>query len=132
MEKTLDSQVNLTKLVHVKMTAKGKSGPVEGLFIPIEKNMLEVDDYGVHIPIRIIYRSEQDDKKQNGFISKKIGTKVWKSLSETEQTLMKDYSNEDTKKMTPILGNVKDWNSQSFSSGAASDETFGDDDPLPF
>lgn len=133
MEKNLDSQINLTKLKHVRMTKKGKEGKdVSGLFIPIAQNMLDVDEYGVHLPIRIKYREEQDEYKQNGFISKKIGSKVWKELTPEQQTKFKDYSDAETKAQTPILGNVKDWGSSVGYSGAASSEELSEDDDLPF
>ena len=132
MEKNLDAQINLTRLIHVEMERKGKSGMIKGMFIPYDINLLEVDDYGVHLPIRILYRSEQDDKGQNGFVSKKIGSKVWKSLSAEDQEKYKDYTNEDTKKVTPILGNIKDWNTSASQSGLVENKTFSESEDLPF
>ena len=130
-EKQLTSSIALDRLICAKVTSKKGA---ECLMIPIKDNNLEVDDYGIHLPIRIIYRPIQDDKKQNGFISKAIGSKTYKEASEDQKALWKDYSNEETKKQTPILGNVKDWSSSgpATSEVAKSAAVDPDTDDLPF
>ena len=102
--------------------------------IPIKQNNLEVDEYGIHLPIRIIYRPIQDDKKQNGFISKAIGSETYKAASEDQKAAWKDFDNEETKKQTPILGNVKDWSSSgpATSNVAQAPAVDPDSDDLPF
>lgn len=131
-QKTLSGTIALDRLICVKMKKKGKKGMVEGLFIPIEQNLLDEDDYGIHLPIRIIYKPEQDDNKQNGFIAKTIGSSRWKEASDKQQKKWKDYENEKTKAQTPILGNIKDWGSESSQSQMASTEVLDEDDDLPF
>lgn len=130
-DKTLSGSIALTKLVHVKMEKKGKSGMVKGLFIPIDVNYLETDDKGaVYLPVRVRVTDEQDEYKQNGFIAKSIGSTVYKNASEEQKQMFKDKQNE----ITPILGSVKDWSNSGGgeTSGAASEETFSEDDDLPF
>lgn len=135
-KKSLTGSLALTKLIHVRMTKKGKKGKVEGLFIPIELNLLDQDEKGnVYLPIRAIITDEQDENGQNGFIAKTIGTKRFKEAKKKQQEKWKDYANEETKKVTPIIGNLKDWSSQSNandSSGAASSNVVDEDDDLPF
>lgn len=133
-QKTLSGTIALDRLICVKMKKKNKKGKtITGLFIPIEQNLLDEDDYGIHLPVRIIYKPEQDDKKQNGFIAKTIGSKRWKEADEEQQEEWKDYENKETKKQTPILGNIKDWSSGGGSqSQMASDEILEEDDDLPF
>ena len=134
MSKTLNGTIALDKLVHMRMEKKGKTGMIDCLIIPIKENLLEVDDYGIHLPVRIIYTAEQNDKGQNGFIVKSIGSSTFKAATEEQKTAWKDYNNEDTKKQTPILGNIKDWSTgqSSVPSGAASKETIRENDDLPF
>lgn len=135
-QKTLNGTIALDRLIAVKMTKKGKDGnPVEGLFIPIKKNLLEVNDYGIQMPVRIIYKPEADDKGQNGFITKSIGSTTFKSASTEQQNAWKDYNNQDTKAMTPILGNIKDFSSggsQAVSQVAKAAPIDADEDDLPF
>ena len=129
---TLKGKIALDKLICAKVTSKNGN---ECLMIPIKQNNLEVDNYGIHLPVRILYKPIQDDKKQNGFISKEIGSVTYKAASEEQKALWKDYNNEDTKKQTCILGNIKDWNSSGgqqtsdVATGAAQDP---DADDLPF
>lgn len=130
-QKQLTASIALDRLICAKVISKKGD---ECLMIPIAENNLEVDDYGIHLPIRIIYKPVQDDKKQNGFISKAIGSATYKAASSDQQAAWKDFSNEETKKQTPILGNVKDWSSSGpatseVAKGAAIDP---DADDLPF
>ena len=130
-EKQLNGTIALDKLICAKVTSKNGN---ECLMIPIKQNNLEVDDYGIHLPIRMIYRPIQDDKKQNGFITKAIGSKTYNAASEEQKALWKDFKNPETKAQTPILGNIKDWSSTSpqtsqVAQGAAVDP---DTDDLPF
>lgn len=143
-QKTLVGSIALDRLIHVKMEKKGKSGMVKGLFIPLEANKLEEHSYDskngqvneIQLPVRVIVKDEQDKYGQNGFIAKAIGSKTYKAATKEEQEAFKDSNNEETKKMTPILGNVKDFSSggapQQNQSNAVSDETFDENDDLPF
>jgi len=125
-EKKLSGSIALTKLVHVMMEKKGKNGMVKGLFIPIQQNLLTEKDGAVYMPVNITYKTEQDQYKQNGFIAKTTDSKVWKELDEAGK--------EEAKKLSPILGNIKDWESSNAndSSGAASTQTLEETDDLPF
>ena len=129
----LSGSLALTKLIHVKMTKKGKDGQeVLGLFIPIDANMLvtgaEKDGVTpIYMPVNVHIKAETDDKGQNGFIAKTIDSKTYKALT--------DEQKEDSKRLSPILGSVKDWgassaedNSGDQNSGATVDEH----DDLPF
>jgi hypothetical protein len=137
-QKTLIGSIALDRLISVKMTKNGKDGkPVEGLFIPIEVNKLEVNDYGIQMPVRVLYNPTQDSKGQNGFISKSIGSVTYKAASTEQQAAYKDYNNEATKLLTPILGNLKDFSSGSSSANVKSKVVSGpvvdaDHDDLPF
>ena len=62
------------------------------------------------------------------------GPETYKAASEEQKAAWKDFDNEETKKQTPILGNVKDWSSSGpatsqVAQGAAVDP---DSDDLPF
>lgn len=131
-EKKLSGSIALTKLVHVKMKVKGKNGEVLGLFIPLEANMLKLHDAAdeksaVYMPVNLVVRDETDTYGQNGFISKTIESKEWKTLT--------DEQKEASKAVTPILGNLKDWStggSTNDTAGSAADGTVTEHDDLPF
>jgi hypothetical protein len=133
-EKKLSGSLALTKLIHVRMTCKGKNGEVEGLFIPIKANYLiegapaEDKSIPVYMPIGAVIRDEQDKYGQNGFISKQLDSKDYKKMTDEEKA--------ESKKFTPILGNVKDWTSGGSSNadtgGAATSGTVDENDDLPF
>lgn len=143
-QRTLNGTIALDRLKHVIMEKKGKSGMIKGIFIPLEVNKLEEVSYDtrdgkvneIQLPVRVIVKSESDDKGQDGFISKAIGSKTYKAASPELQQQYKDYNNEETKSLTPILGNIKDFSSgggQANQSQAASSEVVNaDDDDLPF
>jgi hypothetical protein len=124
-EKDLTGSIALTKMVHVMMDAKGKSGKVRGIFIPLDANMLTEKDKAVYVPLRIKLKSEADQFGQNGFIAKTVDSAIYKGLD--------DAGKEEAKKLSPILGNIKDWSgSANDTSGAASTQVLNDDDDLPF
>lgn len=144
-QRTLNGTIALDRLIHVPMEKKGKDGkPVKGIFIPLKHNLLEEVSYQtqsgpvneIQLPVRIIVKSETDDRGQDGFISKAIGSKEYKAASAEKQAQYKDYNNEETKKLTPILGNIKDFSgggAPANQNQAASAEVIdADEDDLPF
>ena len=123
--------VKLTKLVHtVKKMKNAKGKKIDCLILPIKANHFTVTDKGVVIlNLNVIAKEFQDDYGQNGFISQ-TGNKKWSECSEEEK---------DTFKALPILGNIKNFESQAASSnndvsGALGDDFADDDDDddLPF
>lgn len=132
--KRLSASIALTKLKHVKMKAKGQKGEVEGLFIPIDANLLQrvelKDNKGeaIYLPINIHYKPGGDDNGQNGFIGKTTDSKTYKAMSDAEKEAAKD--------LNPILGSVKDWSSSDNSADAGGNEnpenTFTEDEEVPF
>jgi len=125
-DRNLSGSIALTKLQHVVMEKKGKSGIVKGLFIPIDANLLTEKDGAVYMAVNVKFKEQQDQYGQNGFISKTTDSKIWKELDEAGK--------EHAKTLSPILGNIKDFSGSSSndSSGAVATETFSDDDDLPF
>jgi hypothetical protein len=136
----LTGQVSLTRLTHVIMEKKGKTGMVKGLFIPIDVNALETVEYTdkdgkkiteIVIPVSLVIKPETDARGQDGFIGKNIPTEMYKKATDAEK--------EEFKKITPILGNLKDWGRGGGSSApkqadAGGGEVFNadSDDDLPF
>ena len=125
-EKKLSGSIALTKLKHVIMEKKGQSGMIRGLFIPIDANLLVEKDNAVYMQVNVNFKPEADKYGQNGFISKTTDSKIWKELDEAGK--------EEAKKLSPILGNIKDWSGSSSNdnSGAVTAEVIDDDDDLPF
>lgn len=125
-DKKLSGSIALTKLKHVIMEKKGTSGMVKGLFIPIDANLLLEKDGAVYMSVNVNVKAEQDKYGQNGFISKTTDTKIWKELD--------DASKEAAKELSPILGNIKDWegSSSNDSAGAAAPGVVKEEDDLPF
>ena len=127
------------------MKKKNKAGEViEGIFIPLELNKLEEVSYQtqsgmvneIQLPIRVIVKDSSDAKGQDGFITKAIGSKTYKAATSAEQQLFKDYSNPETQKLTPILGNIKDFSGggakANNSQMASAEMVDADEDDLPF
>ena len=143
-QRTLNGSIALDRLISVIMTKKNKAGqPIKGIFIPLELNKLEEVSYEtqsgmvneIQLPIRVIVKDSSDAKGQDGFITKAIGSKTYKAATSAEQELFKDYNNEETKKLTPILGNLKDFSgggNQANNSQVSQDVVDADDDDLPF
>ena len=121
-EKQLTGSIELTKLVSVITTRKGKTGDVKGIFIPIDHNHLTEKDGRVFMDIRMIVRDEKDKYDQNGFISKGIPKEVYQENKDDKEKL---------KELQPILGNVKDWSAPSGGSSEPAPEVSEDED-LPF
>lgn len=134
MPKSLTGSIALTKLKHIRMKGKGKNGPIEGIFIPIEANKLiegKVDSEGniaVYMNVSIYYKEEADQYGNNGLISKVVSGDDFKAAkTDEEKAALKEF--------TPILGNIKEWTkggSTADNSGAVSNDTFDPDDDLPF
>ena len=131
MPRHFGASIALTKLKHVKMTKKGKSGMIEGIFIPIEANDLvkgkpnEDKDFAVYVNTTVFLNDEVNDKDQIGSI-KQTQSKKWGNMSDEEK--------EESKKL-PYLGNLKEFSTGGGNdSNAASTAVFdGDgDDDLPF
>ena len=145
-QRILNGNLALNRLINVKMKKKGKSGKeVTGLFIPIDANYLEENTYetrdgkvtDINIPVRVIVKDETDSKGQDGFVTKAIGAKTFKEATSEKQEFFKDYQNEEMQKVTPILGNIKDFSNSSAmqpkNDNSVSNEVVdADDDDLPF
>lgn len=126
-EKQFTGSIALSKLKHVILEKKGKSGKIKGIFIPIAANQLvEGKEGAVYANIRGTLRDEKDTYDNNGFIAFQPNTgKKWSDLTEEEK--------EEVKALSPILGNLKVWNNSGYdSSGAASSDILDEDDDLPF
>ena len=124
-EKKLSGSIALTKLKHVIMEKKGQSGMIKGLFIPIDANLLVEKDGAVYMSVNVNFKPEQDKYGQNGFINKTTDTKIWKELD--------DAGKDAAKELSPILGNIKDWEgSSNDTAGAAAPGVVKEDDDLPF
>ena len=140
-DQRLTGTVALTRLVHVVMEKKGKSGMVKGLFIPIDANFLETQVYTnkegkevteIGIPVSIVIKPETDQRGQDGFIGKSIPNATWKAADDAKKKDMQDNHQ-------PILSNLKDWSRSSGiptpqNNDAGGGQTFNadEDDDLPF
>ena len=129
-KRILSGSLALSKLIHVKMEVKGKTGIVKGVFIPLEQNFFSSykDKEGkevITMAIRVLVKDEADEHGQHGFISQSVDSKIYKDAT--------DEQKEKYKKL-PILGNLKDFSGdRDEASGAVSSETFTpESDDLPF
>lgn len=128
-EKQFSGSIALSKLKHVILEKKGKTGKVKGIFIPIEANKLvEGKEGAVYANVRGVLKDEQDQYEQNGWIAYQANMgKKWNELTEEEK--------EESKALSPILGGLKIWGgyySGNDSSGSFSDDILDEDDDLPF
>lgn len=131
-KRNFGTSINLTALKHVKMTKKGKSGMIEGIFIPIDANDVvrgkkpDADgNIALYVNATVFLNEEVDSHGQIGSI-KQSQSKKWADLSDAEKEVAKSL---------PYLGNLKEFGGDNTPvSNAASTATFdGDgDDDLPF
>lgn len=131
---TLTGGIEITKLICVRTTRKGKNGQdIDGFFIPKDLNHFEEivkKEDGKEVPtgrfklnVRVIYTPEADEKYgQNGFIAKSLPSEIYKANKEDKEFLSKSQ---------PILGNIKDWANQSVDDMPPPPEA-GEDDDLPW
>ena len=131
MSRNFGTSINLTAFKHVKMTKKGKSGQIEGIFIPIVANDLvkgkENQDgvSPVYANASVFIKDEEDTYGQIGSI-KLSQSKKWADCTDEEK---------EASKALPYLGNLKEFSTGGGDvSNAASTASFdGDgDDDLPF
>lgn len=132
-QRILSGNLSLSSLKHVKMTCKGQTGDVEGMFIPFEANKLtsfttKEGEKVITMPIRVIVKDEADSNGQHGFVAKSLSTEDYKLLKTDAE---KEHAQ---KEWQPILGSIKDFSASSHApaSGAASDATFSPTDDVPF
>lgn len=116
---SISAKINLTTLKSVITTRKGKSGEIEGIFIPIKENNLFKSDKGnVYLDLNAFELKEKKEDGDTHLIKQSLPKDVYQSLSDEE------------KKALPIIGNLKVWG------GASSNETettfIDEDSDLPF
>lgn len=68
---TITGKINLQSLKHVKMTAKGKTGPVEGIFIPTAANKLFQGEKGLYLDL-IAFDLKQAKDDQTHLIKQSV------------------------------------------------------------
>ena len=137
--KSLSGSIALTKMKHVKMTCKGQTGPVDGIFIPLAANKLVVGkpdadgNTAVYVNFNMTVKDAPDSYGNSGIINKAIDLKANYNKTWSQMT---DEEKEDSKQYTPILGNVKVWESNSQSADASGNaggaSTFEPTDDVPF
>lgn len=116
----ITGKINLTKLVSVLTTRKGKDGnEVEGIFIPIENNHLFKSEKGnVYLDISAWAIKEPEEGKDTHLVKQSLPKEYFQSLSDEE------------KKEIPIIGNLKVWGSRGNFEEEV--EVVDGDDDLPF
>src|SRR5690606_13608000 len=128
-EKSFSGSLALSKLKHVILEKKGKSGTIKGIFIPLEANKLtEGKEGAVYLGIRGVIKDEKDQYDNNGWVAANPNMgKKWGDLNDAEK--------EEAKSLSPIIGNVKVWGGESVgsdNSGAESSNVLDETDTLPF
>jgi hypothetical protein len=143
MPRNLSGSIALSKIKHVLMTANGKEGPVEGMFIPFVANKLtvikkmdetdktKVKEVQVYMPANVHIKDEEDQNSQIGFISKTLSSDDYKALGKG------DVAKAAAAEFTPILGSLKEFKKGSNSNDAEGNvaeggKTFTPTDDLPF
>lgn len=116
--------INLLALKNVKMEVKGKNGMVQGIFIPIEINNLEVRNKDKTPKLNLNFSIVPTPDKDQDFFIGQQGAKQWKDCTDEEKEAIK---------LLPILGNGKEWGQSDGVNNQVSDKTFTpESDGLPF
>ena len=119
----ISGKINLLNLHGVVQMIKGKSGMVECLVVPIEKNSLFKGEKGIYLDLIAF---EIDPAKRNA--ESKDTHLVKQSFSKDVRDLM---SEEDLQKL-PILGNLQVWGERTEQEPVSSPQPIPPDDDLPF
>lgn len=130
MAKSFYGSIALSKLKHVILEKKGKSGMVKGIFIPFEANgLVEGKEGAVYANISGKFHDEPDSYGNDAFVAHKFNSgKKWSDMTEDEKKAANDAS--------PILGNLK-WQDgaggrSADSSGAVASAVISEDEDIPF
>lgn len=116
---SISAKINLTTLKSVITKRKGKSGEVEGIFIPIEANHLFKSEKGnVYLDLNAFELKEKKEDGDTHLIKQSLPKDVYKSMSD------------DEKRELPIIGNLKVWGA--VSSNETEVEEYDDESDLPF
>lgn len=94
-KKLITGSINLTALQHVAMEMKGKSGMVQGIFIPLDTNKLKTHE-NENVYLNLVGFEMDEEKEYATHIVKQ-------SLSKEEREAM----SEEEQRAMPILGNLK-------------------------
>jgi hypothetical protein len=104
MNRSLLGSIALTKIKHYMLTVKGKTGPVKGIFIPVDahdqNHLVKGQGETYYLPVRVLVRDEPDKYGQHGFVAQSVDSKTYKEATEAEKEAFKSK---------PILGNLKDF-----------------------
>ena len=115
----IKGKVNLAKFKSVLMTGKGKSGPVEGIFIPIKLNKLFKGKDG-NLYFNFIGFETPESK---------FGTHMIKQSFSKEE---RDAMTEDEQKGQPIFGNIEKEAEFVEQNNLASEKPIDEGGDLPF
>jgi len=119
----ISGKLNLLQLHGVVKIMPGKSGNVECLVIPLEKNSLFKGQKGIYLDIiafEIAIEKRNAESKDTHLVKQSFSKEIRDLMSE-----------EDLKKL-PILGSLQVWEGMQEQEPVSSTETIGEDDDLPF
>lgn len=119
------ASLDLSKLHGVIREEKAKSGMIKTLVLPIDKNLIEVNEDkkgNIHLNIRcnIVVNQEADKYGQSGFISQQAPRNIYASATEAQKEEFKNL---------PILGNLFKYEKDGES---ATTKKVDEGDDLPF
>ena len=123
MSKTITGKLNLLQLYAVRKMISGKTGAVECLVIPIEKNKLFIGDKGVYLDLIAF---ELDPAKR------KTDSKDTHLLKQSFSKEVREAMGEEELKALPILGNLQVWGDYVESEPTSSVELQDETSDLPF
>jgi len=120
----ISGKLNLLNLHGVVKMIPGKTGPVECVVIPLEKNKLFKGEKGIYLDLiafEIAHDKRREGSKDTHLVKQSFSKEVRESMTE-EQI-----------KSLPILGSLQAWD-ESFteSEPVSSSTTLREDDDLPF
>jgi hypothetical protein len=119
----ISGKLNLLNLHGVVKFITGKSGIIECLVIPIDKNRLFKGDKGIYLDI---VGFEIDPAKRNA------NSKDTHILKQSFSKEVRDAMTEDELRSLPILGNLQVWDGTSSSEPLSSPTAQAENDDLPF
>ena len=117
----ISGKINLLNLHGVVKKMSSKSGEIECLVIPIEKNRLFKGEKGIYLDL-ICFEIEK----------RKEGSKDTHLVKQSFSKEVRESMTEDQLKELPILGSLQVWEARTESEPVSSPEAIEEKDDLPF
>ncbi|MEN6387147.1 MAG: hypothetical protein ABFD79_18365 [Phycisphaerales bacterium] len=117
----INGKINLMQLKAVRMTMKGKTGPLDCVVLPIEANSLFVGDKGIYLDIIAFeITNKKGESKDTHIVKQSLSKEIFEKMTDEQ------------KKDMPIIGNLRVWGEYTEPEPESDMQPRSETDDLPF